>query len=70
MSALHDAAQRYRTAEANLTTARARSAGVRRHGTTRDANRANDAALAARIAYERARDDLVTAALEHDCGLG
>ena len=67
---LPEAVAAYRNAEATLTTARARSASVRRHGRTRDINRANDAALAARIAYERARDDLVTAALEHDCGLG
>lgn len=63
----YEAVERYRTAEVALAAARQRSAAVRRYGERRDANRANQAALDARQALEHARDELVTAALEHEC---
>jgi hypothetical protein len=67
VTALHAAADRYRAAEAELVAARAQSVGTRRHGRTRDIAKANQASLDARRALEHARDQLVAAALAHEC---
>jgi hypothetical protein len=64
---LHDAAAAYRTAEAAYARARARSVDLRRVGYTRQAREANQASIDARDAFEAARDELVQAALAHDC---
>lgn len=67
MTALTEAADRYRAAaNAHHQTAE-HAIATRRDGFTRDAHKANAAARDARKAWETARDELVAAALEHEC---
>lgn len=69
MTALHEAAAAYRAAALAAHNAAARSRLTRQDAdaTWRDVARANQASLDARRALEHARDELVAAALEHDC---
>lgn len=67
---LHEAADRYRAATDDYHEAAAHAIATRRDGFTRDAHKANAAARDARKAWETARDELVAAALEHECEAG
>lgn len=64
---LTDAATRYRAATDAHHQAAAHAIATRRDGWTRDAHKANAAARDARKAWETVRDELVAAALEHEC---
>jgi len=64
---LTDAAARYRVAYDAYHQAAEHAIATRRDGWTRDAHKANAAARTARKAWEAARDELVAAALEHEC---
>lgn len=64
---LTDAVARYRAATDDYHEAAAHAIATRRDGWTRDAHKANAAARTARKAWEAARDELVAAALEHEC---
>lgn len=67
MTALHEAAGRYRAAAiaAHNAAARSRLTRLDRDATGREIADANQASLDARRALEHARDQLVAAALEH-----
>lgn len=62
-----EAVARYRAATDDYHQAAAHAIATRRDGWTRDAHKANAAARNARKAWEAARDELVAAALEHEC---
>lgn len=69
MSALHAAADRYRAAAlaAHNAATRSRLTRLDHDATPREIARANQASLDARQTLDRARDELVAAALAHHC---
>jgi hypothetical protein len=69
VSTLYEAADRYRAAAIAARDAAARSRLTRRDpdATPREIAKANQASLDARRALEHARDQLVAAALAHEC---